>query len=115
MDHALTDRRSTKRHRLRIPPHFCIWGSSGPKRKVESVDISERGVLLETDLAVQLNSILDVQLNLSVEVANQVTKWHCRGRVIHIVPPINVSWLPRVGVSFDWLDRSRPELSLDLR
>jgi hypothetical protein len=87
---------------------------------VESVDISERGALLETDLPLQLNSILDVQLNLPVEVANQqVTKWHCRGRVIHIVPPINANWLPRVGVSFDWLDRSEfspfAELSLDLR
>jgi hypothetical protein len=108
MNNTIPDRRSTQRHGLRIPLRLRIWGSSDSEHKAESVDVSERGALVETDLLLRVGSVVDLHLKLPEEITGQpTTEWRCRGRVVRIVPEIPLNRPLRVGVHFDWLDGSR--------
>jgi PilZ domain len=108
MNNSIPDRRSTQRHELRIPLRLRIWGSSEPEHKAESVDFSESGALVETDLSLRVGSVVDLHLRLPEETTGQpATEWRCRGRVVRIVPEIPLKRPLRVGMHFDWLDRSR--------
>lgn len=105
MSNTIPDRRSTQRHGLRISLRLRIWGSSAPEHKAESVDFSERGALVETDLPLRIGSVVDLYLKLPEEITGQpTTEWRCRGRVVRIVPEILLNRPLRVGVHFDWLD-----------
>jgi hypothetical protein len=116
MDHPDVDRRLTKRHNLKIVLYLRTWGSTEPQRKAKSFDISERGALLETDLAVGLNSLIEVQLKLPESITGQrTTRWDCRARVIHILPDDLQTSGQRVGVSFDWIDGSQSQRSSETR
>jgi hypothetical protein len=98
------DRRRTYRHNLRIPLHLRIRGSVDPEHLVESLDISERGVLLETELPLRVGSTVDMRLEFLGEVTGQqTTEWHCRGRVVRIVGCSGGPKLLKAGVRFDQL------------
>lgn len=108
MNNKISDRRSTQRHTLRVPLRLRIWGSPDPEHKAESVDFSERGALVETDLRLRVGSVVDLHLKLTEEITSQpTTEWRCRGRVVRIVPEIPLNRPLRVGVHFDWLDGTR--------
>lgn len=104
----VADRRRSCRHSLRIPLHLQIWGISGPTGIGKSVDISEDGALLETDLPLRVGSLLDLRIKLPEEITGQqTTEWRCKGRVVRIALPSSVGYPVKVGVHFDWLSVSR--------
>ena len=108
MNNTSPDRRSTERHSLRIPLHLRICGSSGPKQMAESVDLSGRGALLETDYPLRVGSVVDLQLKLPEEITGQpTTEWRCRGHVVRVVAHATLNGPLRAGVHFDRLDVSR--------
>lgn len=74
----------------------------------ESLDISEDGTLLQTDLTLCVDSLLDLRIKLPEEITGQqTTEWRCKGRVVRIVPPSLGGYPAKVGVHFDWLSVSR--------
>lgn len=111
VESRIVDRRQAYRHSLKIPLRLRPWGSSNPDRKGESVDISERGALLQTDLPLRPGSMIDLRLEIPEEITGQATtEWRCKGRVVRItrVPSLNgLNGVVRVGVHFDSLDVTR--------
>jgi hypothetical protein len=104
MNGTQTDRRSTRRLALRIPLRLSIWQSAGPEQRAESIDLSERGVLLVTDSALQIGTEVEVFLKIPKEVTGEPEiEWCCRGRVVRIVPDISFNGPVTAGVHFDWL------------
>jgi PilZ domain len=105
---AVPDRRSTQRHRLRIPLQLRIWGVDGSEHSAESIDFSARGVLLETELPLWVGATVELQLKLPEEITGQpTTEWRCKGHVVRVVQCIPPSRGLRVGVHFNRLDVSR--------
>lgn len=108
MNRTIPDRRSTERHSLRIPLHLRISGSYGPEQKAESLDLSGRGALLETDYPLLVGSVVDLQIKLPEEITGQpTTEWRCRGHVVRVVLHGTLNGHLRAGVYFDQLDVSR--------
>ena len=105
----ILDRRLTHRHGLRIAVRLRDWGSSNPDRTGESVDISERGALVRTDLPLRAGALIDLRLRLPEEITGQpTTEWRCKGRVVRIKDTPSLSYPLSVGVHFEWLDILRP-------
>jgi hypothetical protein len=101
----LVERRSSRRHSLRIPLRLRLWGSSLPSRDAKSVDISEQGALVETDLPVRVGALLDLRIELPEEITGQpTTEWRCKSRVVHLALASSQGYPVKVGVHFDWLD-----------
>jgi hypothetical protein len=113
----VVERRSSCRHSLRIPLRLGFWGSSLPSRDAKSVDISEQGALVETDLPVRVGALLDLRIELPEEITGQpTTEWRCKSRVVHMTLASSINCRVKVGVHFDWLDvspaKSKHSLSL---
>ena len=105
---AIPDRRLTQRHSLRIPLRLRIWGADGPEHRAESIDLSGRGALLDTELPLQLGSAVELHLKLPEEITGQpTTEWRCRGRVVRVVPRVPSNSPLRGGGHFDSFDVSR--------
>jgi hypothetical protein len=103
----LPDRRAY-RHSLRMPLRLRIWGSSDPEHRAESINLSQSGVLLETDLRLGVGTEVDLHLKLLEEITGQpTTEWRCRGRVVRILPEVSANGASKVGVHFEWLDAMR--------
>jgi len=103
----VVERRSSCRHSLRIPLRLRFWGSSLPSRDAKSVDISEQGALVETDLPVRVGALLDLRIELPEEITGQpTTEWRCKSRVVHMTLASSINCPVKVGVHFDWLDVS---------
>jgi len=82
----LVERRSSCRHSLRIPVRLRVWGSPGPSRVAKSLDISEDGALVETDLPVRVGTILDLRIELPEEITGQpTTEWRFKSRVVRLI------------------------------
>lgn len=103
----VVERRRSVRHGLRIPLRLGVWGSSLPSRDAKSVDISEQGALVETDLPVRVGALLDLRIELPEEITGQpTTEWRCKSRVVHWALASSLDYPVKVGVHFDWLDVS---------
>jgi len=100
----IVERRLSCRHSLRIPLRLRVWGSSGPNRDAKSVDISEEGALVETDLPVRVGAFLDLRIELPEEITGQpTTEWRFKSRVVHLALASSAGRPPKVGVHFDRL------------
>ena len=105
---AVPDRRSTQRHRLRIPLQLRIWGVDGSQHRAESIDFSARGALVETELPLRVGVTVELQLKLPEEITGQPTsEWRCKGHVVRVVQCVPTNRHLRVGVHFSRLDVSR--------
>jgi hypothetical protein len=107
------DRRLTQRHSLRIPLELRLWGAEGPEHRAESIDLSGRGVLLETPLPLEVGSTVELRLKLPEEITGQpTTEWRCRGCVVRVVECGVSNNQLRVGLHFESLDVSRLRISV---
>src|SRR5260370_41737500 len=83
-----SDRRGAPRFRIRIPLHFQLAKSAEPECHAETLDISSRGVLMETDVPPQLGSILVVRLRLPEMIMGwRVPEWAITGHGVEVGPP----------------------------
>jgi PilZ domain len=105
---AIPDRRLTHRHTLRIPLQLRIGGADGPMHGAESIDLSARGALLETDVTLWIGAAVELRLKLPEEITGQpTTEWRCRGRIVRVVQYIPSNTRSSVAVRFESLDVSR--------
>jgi len=110
MKQTVVDRRRTHRHKLSIPLHFRIPGSVDLEQIAHSLDISERGVLLETALPLRVGLALDMRLVFRGEITGErTTELHCLGRVVRLVSHAGEGKPFRAGVRFDQLRVLRVE------
>jgi Tfp pilus assembly protein PilZ len=105
-----SDRRLSQRHILRTPLRVRLRRSDFKERKVESENLSQRGVFFATDLAISKGASLD----LLVEMPEQITgapaaQWLCTGHVVRVVPVDSPRGKNGIGVQFDFYEVSRPE------
>jgi hypothetical protein len=71
-----SDRRGAPRFRITIPLHFQVAKSVEPECHAETLDISSRGVLMETDAPPRIGSILEVRLRLPEMIMGwRVPEW----------------------------------------
>jgi len=81
----LSDRRGAPRFRIAIPLHFQVAKSAEPECHAETVDISSRGVLMETDAPPEIGSILEVRLRMPEMIMGwRVPEWTITGHVVHV-------------------------------
>ena len=98
------ERRRSCRHSLRLPLRLGVWGSSLPGRDAKSLDISEQGALLETDLSVRVGALLDLRIELPEEITGQpTTEWRFKSRVVRLAAAASAGHPLKAGVHFDRL------------
>ena len=101
------ERRASYRHNLAIPLRVCLQGADVAVHRAESIDVSEGGVLLRTDLPLQMGMQLELQLQLPEENTGQpTTEWQCGGRVVRIVRDGSNGHV-KAAVNFEWVTMSR--------
>ena len=104
----LSDRRLAHRFRLNIPLYIRPWKSEGPEQKVESVNVSERGVYFETATPPREGAMLRVRLEMPTEITGRPPdEWRCAGKVTRIHPPSSPGSLRGVSVRFDYYEISQ--------
>ena len=96
------ERRRSHRHNLSMLVRLRIPNAS-PPTVATSINLSERGVLLETSVHLEVGAQIELALTLLEEATGQpTTEWRCKGHVVHARPAL-VGPGFRVGVSFDSL------------
>src|ERR1700682_1668883 len=104
MSPRVPEGRSSQRHTLKIPLSLRAWGAAGPGQRAESVDLSARGVLMETDADLDIGAFVEVRLRFPEEITGQPSmEWRCKGRVVRTACRDLPKGRPRVGLHFDWL------------
>lgn len=100
-----SDRRSALRFRLAIPLYVREWKTMGPEKKMESVNVSERGVYFETDAPPREGAILQIRLEMPKEITGVTTaEWRCTGKVVGVRPTFPPGGSLGVGVRFDYYE-----------
>ncbi len=104
MNGAKSDRRVSRRLSLRIPLRLRVCGSSGSEWAAESVDLSERGVLLTTELVLQVGTELELHLEIPDQIMGMPKmEWCCMGRVVHVQRDVSSKGSLAAGVHFSRL------------
>jgi hypothetical protein len=105
MTPGIPERRCSERHSLKIPLSIRIWGTSGPAQRAQSIDLSARGVLMETDADLVIGAVVELCLKFPEKVTGQPTmEWRCKARVVRNSSKQVPSDRSRVGLHFDRLD-----------
>ncbi len=101
-----SERRISRRLKLKTPLRVRVWKSGSEEQRAESQNLSERGTFFATDAPLVIGSPVEILFKMPEEITgNPTTEWRCRGQVVHVGP--NSS--PRggklgVGVRFDHFD-----------
>lgn len=103
-----SDRRRAPRFRITIPLHFQVAKSAEPECHAETLDISSRGVLMETDAPPRIGSVVEVRLRMpEMIMGRRAPEWTITGRVVHVeagAEPGKYS----VGVQFHYYEAAGP-------
>jgi hypothetical protein len=103
-----SDRRGAPRFRITIPLHFQIARSSEPECHAERLDISSRGMLMETDTPPGIGSILEVWLRMPEMIMGwRAPEWTITGHVVH-VETSDEPGKYGVGVQFHYYEAAAP-------
>jgi hypothetical protein len=97
-----TERRLAKRFGFKIPIRVRIPKSSAPEQRVESLNVSARGICFTTDLPLQKGASVHLVFEMPEEVSHKPTsEGHCTGHVVHIQANGSLQRPLYVGVAFD--------------
>jgi hypothetical protein len=108
MNATTPDRRLTRRLGLRIPMRLRKCECVESERTAESVDLSERGVLLKTEVALEVGTELELHLKIPEEVTGMPgMEWCCMGRVVHVKRDMSSNVTRTAGVHFSRLQMLR--------
>ena len=103
-----SDRRSAPRFRISVPLHFQLAKSSEPECTAETLDISSRGVLMETDAPPRVGAILLMRLRLPEMITgSRVPEWRITGHVVHVEAGSEPGKYG-VGVQFHYYEATAP-------
>ena len=106
-----SDRRLAPRFRIHIPLHFQLAKSSAsePECAAETLDVSSRGVRMETDAPPGVGSILLVRLRLPEMIVGwRVPEWRVTGHVVHVESAGDPGKFG-VGVQFHFYEALSPQ------
>jgi hypothetical protein len=105
------DRRLSRRHNFRTDLRIRVRKSNASELKVESKNLSLRGVFFATDLELSKGAALDLVVEMPEQITGVATaQWLCTGHVVRVVPMMESTQGGRgVGVQFDFYEVSRPE------
>lgn len=107
-----SDRRKAPRFRIGIPLHFQLAKSSEPESHAETLDISSRGVLIETDAPPRIGSILEVRLRMPEMIMGwRVPEWTITGHVVRVETGAEPGKYT-VGVQFHYYEAAATHRSL---
>jgi len=103
-----SDRRSAPRFRISIPLHFQLTKSPELECSAETLDISSRGMCMETDAPPGVGAILMVRLRMPEMIMGwRAPEWRITCHVIHV----ELSSEPGkfdVGVQFHYYEAAAP-------
>lgn len=103
-----SDRRSAPRFRISIPLHFQIDKSPERECPAETLDISFRGVCLETEAPPRIGAILTVRLRMPEMIMGwRVPEWRITGHVVHVERGCEPGKF-EVGVQFHYYEAAAP-------
>ncbi|HLK06120.1 MAG TPA: PilZ domain-containing protein [Candidatus Acidoferrum sp.] len=102
-EHVVKDRRLAERHSVRMPLQLRLRASDKREEKVETVNVSRRGVFFITELPLDKGTALDVLLEMPEDVSGvRPAQWICLGHVARVVPSFGAGGKRGVGVEFDF-------------
>ena len=97
------DRRLAERHAVRTPLRLRIRKSEVTEQKVESENVSRRGVFFRTDLQLKEGTVLDLLLEMPEAITGvRAAQWICMGHVVRVVPSKATQGQQGIGVEFDF-------------
>jgi len=103
-----SDRRGAPRFRISIPMHFQLAQCSDPECHAETLDVSSRGVLMETDAPPCIGAILVVRLRMPEMIMGwRVPEWNITSRVVHVEASTEPGKYS-VGVQFHYYEAAAP-------
>ena len=103
MESLVKDRRLAERHVVKTPLRLRIRRSETAEQKVESENISRRGVFFTTDLQLKEGTVLDLLLEMPETITGvRAAQWICMGHVVRVVPSIGSQGHRGIGVEFDF-------------
>ncbi len=99
------DRRLSSRYNVVIPFHYRGLKSEAPEDSAESINISERGLYFETDLAPMVDTDLQVRLTMPQEITGKLaSEWNCIGHVVRQGPGMYNADRFGVAVCLDFIE-----------
>jgi hypothetical protein len=100
---VVKDRRLAERHALRTQLRLRVRKAEGREQKVESENVSRRGVYFTTDLPLSEGTMVDVLLEMPETISGvRSAQWMCMGHVVRVERNGNADGLRGVGVEFDF-------------
>jgi hypothetical protein len=104
------DRRLSQRHNLKTDLRIRVRKSNAEELRVESTNLSQRGVFFATQLEFSKGAALDLLVEMPEQVTGVPTApWLCTGHVVRVVAMKSPPGQRGVGVQFDFYEVSRPE------
>ena len=103
MESVGKDRRLAERHAMRTPLRLRLRRPQGSELKVESENVSRRGVFFTTDVQMNEGTVLDLLLEMPEAITGvRAAQWICMGHVVRIEPGKLTNGTRGVGVEFDF-------------
>jgi hypothetical protein len=97
------ERRLAERHSVKTPLRLRVRRSNLCEQKVESENVSRRGVFFTTDLQLSEGAMLDVLFEMPEAITGVPNAhWICLGHVVRVEPHRAPSRTRGIGVEFDF-------------
>lgn len=97
------ERRLAERHAVKTPLRLRVRRSNLCEQKVESLNVSRRGVYFNSDLQLSEGAMLDVLLEMPERITGVPdAHWICLGHVVRVEPRQPASEMRGIGVEFDF-------------
>ncbi|HWZ97464.1 MAG TPA: PilZ domain-containing protein [Candidatus Dormibacteraeota bacterium] len=97
------DRRLAERHAVKTSLRLRVRKSDISEQKVESENVSRRGVFFTTELQLSEGTVLDLLLEMPEAITGvRAAQWICMGHVVRVVKGEAESGLRGIGVEFDF-------------
>ena len=97
------ERRLAERHAVKTPLRLRVRRSDMSEQKVESENVSRRGVFFNTDLQLNEGTMLDVLLEMPEAITGVPdAHWICLGHVVRVEQHDTPNRTRGIGVEFDF-------------
>lgn len=105
-----SDRRRTRRHRVKTPLRVRIWRSNTPEQQGESLNLSSHGIYFATNTTLSEGEAVELLLTMPEEVSGEpATEWRYTGHVLRVDRLDLPNGMFGVGVQFDCYEVTRLE------
>ena len=103
MESVGKDRRLAERHAMKTPLRLRLRRPDGSELKVESENVSRRGVYFKTDAQLKEGTALDLLLEMPEAITGvRAAQWICFGHVVRVEQGKAMNETRGVGVEFDF-------------